>query len=99
MILNQKMKIYKNNLTLLNNDVNENIWEFRKRNILKEKKTYINPYHYYENIVNVFNANSLLADEMRHNYSINNNAAYLVIERILPKDHPNLFQFSFSILI
>jgi hypothetical protein len=51
---------------------------------------------FYENVINVNNVSDLLVDEKTHTYSMKN-IADLVIDRIIPDNHPNVFQLSFSI--
>jgi hypothetical protein len=52
---------------------------------------------FYENVVNVFNVSDLLIDKKTRTYSIEENIAVLYTDRIIPDNHPNIFQLSFSI--
>jgi hypothetical protein len=65
--------------------------------MLNNNSIYLDDFWFYENVVNVFNVSNLLIVKKTHTDSIEKNVAVLLIDRIIPDSHPNVFQFSFSI--
>jgi hypothetical protein len=65
--------------------------------MLNNDLIYLDDFNFYENVVNANNVSDLLVDKKTHTYSIGKNVAVLLIDRIIADNHPNVFQFSFSI--
>jgi hypothetical protein len=65
--------------------------------MLNNNSIYLDDFLFYENVINVFNVSDLLVDKKTHTYSIEKNVAVLLIDRIIPDSHPNVFQLSVSI--
>jgi hypothetical protein len=65
--------------------------------MLNNDSIYLDDFWFYENVVNIFNVSDLLVYKNTHTYSIEKNIVVLLIDRIIPDSHPNVFQLSFSI--
>jgi hypothetical protein len=96
-ILNQNIKVFKNDLIQLNKKIKDYIFEYTRSRMLNNNSIYLDDFWFYEIIVNIFNVSDLLVDKKTLTYSIEKNTAVLLIDRIIPDSHPNVFQFSFSI--
>jgi hypothetical protein len=65
--------------------------------MLNNDSTYLDDICFYENVIKVNNIRELLVDEKTHTYSIEKFYDLLVIDKIIPDNHLNVFQMSFSI--
>jgi hypothetical protein len=65
--------------------------------MINKDSIYLDDFWFYENIVNIVNVSDLLINKKKHTYSIVKNVAVLLIDRIIPDSHPNIFQLSFRI--